>query len=158
LAQELPEPHATVERMVANCWVTNKCQALAAAGGGQRPGFTVLVTQPESATAADGFRYSSANFYGFAPAPTAVGARLDPSLFADVFERAKIGNNRRTSSRLPSFSYRHLLWPSGLWLSGIRLVVHHRRRATPMRFSQLGIPSQGGLRPLGILLYRAEVM
>ena len=47
-----------------------QCQALAAAGGGQRPGFTLLVTQPESATAADGFRYSSANFYGFAPAPT----------------------------------------------------------------------------------------
>jgi len=23
LAQDLPEPHATVERMVATCWVTN---------------------------------------------------------------------------------------------------------------------------------------
>ena len=32
------------------------CQALAAAGGGQRPGFTLLVTQPKSAIAADGRR------------------------------------------------------------------------------------------------------
>jgi hypothetical protein len=30
----------------------------------------MLVTQPESATAAHGFRYSSANIYGFTPAPT----------------------------------------------------------------------------------------
>jgi len=36
----------------------------------QRPDFTLLVTQPKSATAGDGFRYSSAIFYGFTPAPT----------------------------------------------------------------------------------------
>jgi hypothetical protein len=28
LAQHLPEPHATVERMVANCWVTNNVKPL----------------------------------------------------------------------------------------------------------------------------------
>jgi hypothetical protein len=43
LARDLPEPSSTVERMV---------------------------TQPESATAADGFRYPSANIYRFTPAPT----------------------------------------------------------------------------------------
>ena len=33
------------------------------------------MTQPESATAADGFRYSSANIYGFTPALTGVGPK-----------------------------------------------------------------------------------
>ena len=70
VAQVLPEPHAAVERMVACVLGHQRCQALAAAGGGQRPGFTVLVTQPESATATDGSRYSSANIYGFTPALT----------------------------------------------------------------------------------------
>src|SRR5580704_3212005 len=71
VAQVLPEPHASVERMVACVLGHQHCQALAAAGGGQRPGFTVLVTQPESATATDGSLYSSANIYGFTPALTA---------------------------------------------------------------------------------------
>ena len=71
VAQVLPEPHAAVERMVACVLGHQHCQALAAAGGGQRPGFTVLATQPESATATDGSRYSSANIYGFTPALTA---------------------------------------------------------------------------------------
>jgi hypothetical protein len=70
VAQVLPEPHAAVERMVACVLGHQHCQALAAAGGGQRPGFTVLVTQPESATTTDGSRYSSANIYGFTPALT----------------------------------------------------------------------------------------
>ena len=72
VAQVLPEPHAAVERMVACVLGHQHCQALAAAGGGQRPGFTVLVTQPESATATDGSRYSSANIYEFTPALTTV--------------------------------------------------------------------------------------
>ena len=70
VAQVLPEPHTAVERMVACVLGHQHCQALAAAGGGQRPGFTVLVTQPESATATDGSSYSSANIYGFTPALT----------------------------------------------------------------------------------------
>jgi len=31
---------------------------------------TLLVTQPESATAAHGFHHTSANIHGFTPAPT----------------------------------------------------------------------------------------
>ena len=56
LAQDLLEPSSIVERMVACLLGHQQCQALAAAGGGQRPGFTLLVTQPKSATAADGCR------------------------------------------------------------------------------------------------------
>ena len=70
VAQVLPEPHAAVERMVACALGHQHCQALAAAGGGQRPGFTVLVIR-RSATATDGSRYSSANIYGFTSALTA---------------------------------------------------------------------------------------
>ena len=70
LAQDLPKPSSTVERMVATRWDNQQCQALAAAGGGQRPGFTLLVIQPESATAADGLHETSANIYGFTPALT----------------------------------------------------------------------------------------
>jgi len=66
LAQELLEPHATVERMV---------------------------TQPESATAADGFRYSSANFYGFAPAPTEGSVSYPGRSFANL--RATGAGRRR---------------------------------------------------------------
>jgi hypothetical protein len=44
VAQILPQPHRAVERTVANRLGRQCCQALAAAGGGQRPGFTTLVT------------------------------------------------------------------------------------------------------------------
>jgi hypothetical protein len=70
LAQDLPEPHAAVERIVANGLGHQHCQALAAAGGGRRPGFTMLVTQPNSATTADRCYNSSAKNYGSTPAPT----------------------------------------------------------------------------------------
>jgi hypothetical protein len=52
---EYPKPDITVERTVANGLGHQHCQALAAAGGGQRPGFTLLATQPGSASAADAF-------------------------------------------------------------------------------------------------------
>ena len=53
LAQDLREPHAAVERIVANGLGHQHCQLPAAAGGGRQPGFTMLVTQPNSATTAD---------------------------------------------------------------------------------------------------------
>src|SRR5271166_2865999 len=52
LAQDLLEPRANRRTHGGNMLGHQQCQALAAAGGGQRPGFTMLVTQPESATAA----------------------------------------------------------------------------------------------------------
>ena len=85
MVQVLLEPHAAVERMVACVLGHQHCQALAAAGGGQRPGFTVLVTQPESATATDGSRYSSANIYGFTPALTEQDVDLTGGLVGRKF-------------------------------------------------------------------------
>src|SRR4051812_39204029 len=70
LAQDLPKPNSTVERMVAMRWDHQQCQALAAVGGGQQPGFTLLVIQPESATPADGLHETSANIYGSTAALT----------------------------------------------------------------------------------------
>lgn len=70
LAQDLLEPHATVERIVANGLGHQHCQALAAVGGGQQPDFTMSVTQPKSATTADRCYNSSAKSYGFTPALT----------------------------------------------------------------------------------------
>jgi hypothetical protein len=70
LAQDLRDSHATVERIVANGLGRQHCQALAAAGGGRRPGFTMLVTQPKSATTADRCYNSSAKNYGSTPALT----------------------------------------------------------------------------------------
>jgi hypothetical protein len=60
------------------CWVIDTVEPLppqAVANG------HALETQPESATAADGFRYSSANIYGFTPTLTSVAAPLG-ALFA----------------------------------------------------------------------------
>ena len=70
LGMEFAQPDHAVERIVANRLGRQHCQALAAVGGGQRPGFTMLAAQPKSATAADGCRNSSAKIYGFTPALT----------------------------------------------------------------------------------------
>ena len=49
---KIVQPVLAVERIVANGLRRQHCQALAAVGGGQRPGFTMLAAQPKSATAA----------------------------------------------------------------------------------------------------------
>ena len=77
LAQYLPPPDIAIERTAANGRGHQHCQALAAGGGGQRPGFIMLVAQSKSASAGFGCRNPSAEIYGSWPAltPKRQGAR-----------------------------------------------------------------------------------
>ncbi len=53
--------------------ISQRRQALAAKGGGQRPGFTALVVRPQSSPWSAARQNSAANMRGSSPAPTNTG-------------------------------------------------------------------------------------
>jgi hypothetical protein len=92
LAQYLLLPDIAVDRIAAIRLGHQHCQALAAVGGGQRPGLIVSVAQSESPSAGSGCRNSSAEIYGSSPPLTTVA--FDPTVRA--FSLDSTGNNLPT--------------------------------------------------------------